>query len=107
MCPPDSPAQRHPFDETHLMKSTLAVLALLLIGVPAIAQSPGSSTANPLPALKEQLQHVLSEANLPFSESQDKAIVLMMEDRRKASEDLFGDLMNFSAGPTQGQEADR
>ncbi|MBI4471190.1 MAG: hypothetical protein HY646_00885 [Acidobacteria bacterium] len=31
----------------------------------------------------------------------------MMEDRRKASEDLFGDLMNFSAGPTQGQEADR
>src|SRR5688572_20057539 len=31
----------------------------------------------------------------------------MMEDRRKASEDLFGELMDFSAGPTQGQEADR
>ena len=33
--------------------------------------------------------------------------MLMMEDRRKASEGLFGDLMNFQAGPTQGQEADR
>src|SRR6476660_4439297 len=30
-----------------------------------------------------------------------------MEDRRKASEDLFGYLMDFSSGPTQGQEADR
>src|SRR6186713_1119535 len=44
---------------------------------------------------------------MPFSEAQEKAVVLMMEDRRKASEDLFGNLMDFRAGPTQGQEADR
>ena len=31
----------------------------------------------------------------------------MMEDRRRASEDLFGDLMNFQAGPTRGDDADR
>src|SRR5687767_14422477 len=31
----------------------------------------------------------------------------MMEERRRASEDLFGDLMDFRSGPTQGQEADR
>src|SRR6059036_796353 len=30
----------------------------------------------------------------------------MMEDRRQASEDLFGDLMNFQAGPTRGDDAD-
>ena len=57
--------------------------------------------------LKDQLKRVLDEATLPFTDEQEQAIILMMEDRRKASEDLFGDLMNFSAGPTQGQEADR
>src|SRR5687767_13769615 len=31
----------------------------------------------------------------------------MMEERRRASEDLFGSLMDFTSGPTQGQEADR
>jgi hypothetical protein len=31
----------------------------------------------------------------------------MMEDRRKASEDLFGNLMDFTSGPTRGEEADR
>src|SRR6476660_7089495 len=57
--------------------------------------------------LKDQVKRVRDDAKLPFTEDQEKAIVLMMEDRRKASEDLFGDLMNFSAGPTQGQDADR
>ena len=31
----------------------------------------------------------------------------MMEDRRNASEELFGELFDFSAGPTQGDEGDR
>ena len=57
--------------------------------------------------LKAQVDRVLVEARLPFSEEQDKAIILMMEDRRQASEELFGDLFDFSAGPTQGQDADR
>ncbi len=78
-------------------------MAILVMGISAWAQG----TANPLPGLKERVQSALSQANVPFTETQDKAIVLMMEDRRKASEDLFGDLMNFTAGPTQGQDADR
>src|SRR5206468_410807 len=41
-----------------------------------------------------------------FTEEQERAIVIMMEDRRRASEDLFGDLMNFQAGPTRGDDAD-
>ena len=31
----------------------------------------------------------------------------MMEDRLRASEELFGGLMDFTAGPTRGEEADR
>jgi hypothetical protein len=72
-----------------------------------LAQDPPSTAANPLAQLKDQVKQALSEAQVPFTDDQDKAIVLMMEDRRKASEDLFGDLMNFRAGPTQGQDADR
>jgi hypothetical protein len=64
-----------------------------------IAQQFG---ANPLAKLKDELTQVLATANLPFTEEQERAIVLMMEDRRQASEDLFGNLMNFQAGPTRG-----
>ena len=57
--------------------------------------------------LKDELGDVLAEAGLPFTAEQDSSIVLMMEDRRQASEELFGGLLDFSAGPTQGQDADR
>lgn len=57
--------------------------------------------------LKSEVERVLAEADLPFTEAQNDAIALMMEDRRQASEELFGDLFDFSAGPTQGQDSDR
>ena len=75
---------------------------------PAAAQELSSLTSkNPLESLKEQLSQALVEASLPFTPEQERAIVLMMEERRLASESLFGGLMNFSTGPTSGQEADR
>src|SRR3989449_4762893 len=90
------------------------VLLMLTLAGPLIAQQPPSppqgliaGAANPLAELKDDVKRVLADARLPFTEEQERAIVLMMEDRRQASEDLFGDLMNFRAGPTQGQEADR
>src|SRR5207244_87726 len=82
----------------------LMILVILGLVFPLIAQQP--SGANPLAKLKDELKQVLAEANLPFTEEQERAIVLMMEDRRQASEDLFGDLMNFQAGPTRGDDAD-
>ena len=81
-----------------------AILIILLFADSVIAQQP--SGANPLAKLKDELKQVLAAANLPFTEEQERAIVLMMEDRRQASEDLFGDLMNFQAGPTRGDDAD-
>src|SRR5262245_37803812 len=62
---------------------------------------------NPMAALKDEVKRVLADQRLPFTDEQEKAIILMMEDRRKASEDLFGNLMDFSAGPKQGQDADQ
>src|SRR5207244_9856626 len=81
-----------------------AILVVLLSASPLIAQQ--TSGANPLAELKDEVRRVLADANLPFTEEQERAIVVMMEDRRKASEDLFGDLMNFQAGPTRGDDAD-
>ena len=85
------------------------LIAIILCASPLLAQQEEttSTAANPLAQLKEEVQHALVAASLPFSDEQEKAITLMMEDRRKASEDLFGDLMDFRAGPTQGQDADR
>src|SRR5213080_1600951 len=83
---------------------TVAILVILLFASPLIAQQ--TSGANPLAELKDEVKRVLAEANLPFTEEQERSIVIMMEDRRQASEDLFGDLMNFQAGPTRGDDAD-
>src|SRR5438094_10648321 len=81
------------------------ILAILLLAGPL--QGRQLSGANPLAELKDEVKRVLAEANLAFTEEQERAIVIMMEDRRRASEDLFGDLMNFQAGPTRGEDADR
>ncbi|PYS53431.1 MAG: hypothetical protein DMG13_12615 [Acidobacteria bacterium] len=92
--------------------AALAVLILTFAGPriaqqpPAPAQSPVSAAANPLAESKDEVQRVLAAAGLPLTGEQEKAIVLMMEDRRQASEDLFGDLMNFQAGPTRGEQED-
>jgi hypothetical protein len=66
-----------------------------------------ATSANPLAALHEEVRRVLAAAQLPVSSAQERAIALMMEERRRASEELFGDLMDFRSGPTQGQEEDR
>lgn len=75
---------------------------------PAPEAADGANAAvNPLAALNDQVKAVLAAAGVPFSADQERAIALMMEERRRASEDLFGDLMDFRSGPTQGQEEDR
>lgn len=76
------------------------------MGAQETAAVTGSST-NPLAALSQELKDVLAEAGVPFSDEQERAIALMMEERRRATEELFGNLLDFSAGPTQRQEADR
>ena len=79
------------------------LLAILLLAGSLSAQDQTATADNPLATLKDEVKRVLTEAQVPFTDEQDQAIVLMMEDRRKASEDLFGELLDFRAGPTQGR----
>lgn len=83
------------------------VLILFLAAAPLAAQEQSLTTENSLPALMAQLTDVLAEADVPFTPEQERAITLMIEDRRQASEQLFIDLMDFSGGPTSGQDAER
>ncbi|MGQ0732863.1 MAG: TonB-dependent receptor domain-containing protein [Acidobacteriota bacterium] len=64
-------------------------------------------TTNPLDAMKSSLQRVLEEAGQPFSPEQNRALTLVMEEQRQASERLFGDIMDFSSGPVRGADRDR
>src|SRR5262245_12118585 len=83
------------------------VLLLFLVAAPLLAQQKGASTQNPLDTLHDQAKAVFEKAGVPFSEEQEKSVALMIEDRRQASEDLFGQLMDFRGGPVQGQQQDR
>src|ERR1700752_933883 len=82
-------------------------LILLLLAAPLADQQKPTSTQNPLDKLHDQAKAVFERAGVPFSEDQEKSVALMIEDRRQASEDLFGQLMDFRSGPVQGQQQDR
>lgn len=94
----------HPSIGDRLLK---ALVLLVLLVSPLAAQYRLAIAENPLAQLKEEVKRVLAEAQLPFTNEQEEAIILMMEDRRRASENLFGNLMDFRAGPTRGDDYDR
>jgi hypothetical protein len=65
------------------------------------------TTSNPLDDRKAQVEAVLERAGVPFTEAQTRELTLVMEEQRQASEQLFGDIMDFSRGPVQGAQRDR
>ena len=90
------------------MKFALTIVFALLLISPAAAQEQnGLSTRNPLDDIKAELVQVLAGADAPFTEAQEHAIALVLEESRRASEDLFGVAMDFSNGPPSGDQLDR
>jgi hypothetical protein len=85
----------------------ILILLLQLATSSALPPAESAAAANPLIAVKEDVSRVLADAGVPFTPEQESALVLMMEERRQASEELFGGLLDFRSGPTQGQEAER
>jgi hypothetical protein len=82
----------------------LVVMAVLF---PVIAYGQEFSAENPLDRLKRQVSQVLSDAKVPFTQQQERELALFIEEQKQASEDLFGVIMDFTAGPPQGQDRDR
>jgi hypothetical protein len=95
-----------------MIRIGLLLIALLMMAHAgsATAQEPAATAegaANPLATLNDEVKQVLATAQVPFTDEQERDIALMMEERRRATEDLFGDLFDFSGGPTEGADEDR
>src|SRR6185503_6599608 len=95
-----------PFFEVFLTP-TYFVALLLSVFLPVAQDQTGLSTRNPLDEIRDELVQVLSSAKVPFTEAQGQSIVLVIEESRRASEQLFGEVMDFSNGPPQGERLDR
>ena len=95
------------------MKSSSSKVAVWIIAVafvtPLRAQEGegGFTTRNPLDDIRDELILILEEAGLPFDRAQEASIILVLEESRIASEQLFGDVMDFRAGPPQGDDVER
>ncbi len=84
-----------------------AFALLLLFVTPVVAQQQQSTTRNPLDQLRDQAKEVFERAGMPLSPEQEKAVSVLIEERRQASEDLFNQLMDYRGGPVQGDQHDR
>ena len=80
------------------------VLICLLLPGGALGQL---LTENPLDAVRNQVDEVLTDAGVPFTAEQQRQISLLLEDQRRASEELFGEIMDFSSGVPEGADQDR
>jgi hypothetical protein len=85
----------------------LEALKILLFLTLFLVQGGGLSTRNPLDEIRDELVQVLSNAGTPFTEDQERAMALVLEESRRASEQLFGEVMDFRNGPPQGEQLDR
>ena len=90
------------------MRIALIALSVAVTAGPVFAQDgEGLLVQNPLDEIRESLADTLEAAEVPFSDEQVEAIALVMDEQRRATEDLFGQVFNFSGGPPQGAQLDR
>lgn len=73
----------------------------------ASASRTGLFTENPLDLILGELRGVLDDAGVPFDARQEASIIFVLEESRLASEQLFGNVMNFSNGPPRGENVER
>ena len=86
----------------------MRLFPLVLVGVLFNTFAHAQFTSqNPLDELRDQVTAVLADAGVPFTAEQARELALLIEEQRQASEDLFGVMMDFSAGPPQGEDRDR
>ena len=82
------------------------VLSFVVCVLPSVAIAQVTTT-NPLDDMKAVVEQVLDAAGVPFTDQQNSELALVMEEQRRASERLFGDIMDFSGGPVRGADRDR
>ena len=90
------------------MRALTAALLTVLISASAFAQGQdGVVVQNPLDEIRNSLADTLEAAEMPFTEAQVRQIALVMDEQRRATEELFGQIFDFSGGPPQGAQLDQ
>jgi len=84
-----------------------AILSVLMSGSAFAQEQGGLVVQNPLDQIRAALARTLADADMPFTEAQVQAIALVMDEQRRATEELFGEVLDFSAGPPQGAQLDQ
>ena len=85
----------------------VAVLAVLIAGSAFAQEQGGLLVQNPLDEIRDALTVTLEDAGMPFTEEQVQAIALVMDEQRRSTEELFGEVLDFSGGPPQGDQLDQ
>ena len=63
-------------------RSKVLVLLALFVAAPSVAQDRPDTADNPLYAIMNEVTSVLAQAKVPFTPEQERAMTLLMEDRR-------------------------
>lgn len=83
-------------------------VALLTVGIVGSAWAQqGVLVENPLVQIRDALSQTLDAADMPFTGDQVQQIALAMDEQRRATEELFGQVLDFSGGPPQGAQLDQ
>ena len=90
------------------MRIVVVTLATLVVATTAFAQlGEGLLVENPLDEIRSALAETLEDSGIPFTEDQVQAIALVMDEQRRATEELFGQVLDFSGGPPRGAQLDQ
>ena len=90
------------------MRVLASTLLIILMAGSAVAQEEvGLLVQNPLNEIRDALAATLDGASIPFTEEQVEQIALVMDEQRRATEELFGRVFDFRGGPPQGAQLDR
>ena len=74
----------------------------------AFAQEQGGLLVqNPLDEIRAALAGTLADSGVPFTDEQVQAIALVMDEQRRVTEEFFGQVLDFSGGPPQGDQLDQ
>ena len=73
-----------------------ALLSLLFAGPALAGQEGGMVVQNPLDEIRAALASTLQDSGVLFTEAQVQTIALVMDEQRRASEELFGQVLDFS-----------
>ena len=85
----------------------VAVLSMLTAGSAFAQEQGGLLVQNPLDEIRAALAGTLEDSGVPFTDEQVQAIALVMDEQRRVTEELFGQVLDFSGGPPQGDQLDQ